>query len=195
MNENTSGKVIGYARVSTSDQHLDSQMDELNKRCEKIFTDKMSGAKSERPGLLQCMEFLREGDTLVITKLDRLGRSLKDLIQIVETLKSRGISIISIQDQIDTSTAHGKFFFHIFGAVAEFERDLIRSRTKNGLEAARARGRMGGRKVKMTPDKIETAKKLLATNMSPSTIAKQLGISRATLYNHIPGRGQELSIV
>jgi DNA invertase Pin-like site-specific DNA recombinase len=188
VNENISGKIVGYARVSTDDQNLDSQIDELSKRCEKIFTDKISGVKTDRPGLKQCLEFLRGGDILIITKFDRLGRSLKDLIQIVEMLKERNISIISVNDQIDTSTAHGKFFFHIFGAVAEFERDLIRQRTKAGLEAARSRGRMGGRKVKMTPDKIDIAKKLLSDkSISPKMVAKQLGISRATLYNHISG--------
>jgi DNA invertase Pin-like site-specific DNA recombinase len=187
-NGNVSGKYIGYARVSTDDQNLDSQIDALNKKCVKIFTDKISGAKADRVGLNQCLEFLREGDTLVITKLDRLGRSLKDLIQIVDMLKDRNISLYSINDQIDTSTAHGKFFFHIFGAVSEFERDLIRSRTQAGLTAARARGRNGGRRVKMTQEKIVIAKKLLSDrNISSSQIALQLGISKATLYNHISG--------
>lgn len=177
---------IGYARVSTEDQHLEGQLDELNKICERVFTDKLSGGRCEnRIGLQNCMEFLREGDVLVITKLDRLARSLKDLISIVETLKSRNIGVISLHDNIDTSTIQGTLFFHIFGAFAEFERGLIRERTKIGLTAARARGRCGGRPQKMSPDKVSTAKTLLETGMSPSHVAKQLGISRSTLYNYI----------
>lgn len=176
---------IGYARVSTEDQNLDSQMDDLNKICEKIFTDKISGSKSERPGLHQCLEFLRAGDVLVITKLDRLARSLKDLISLVEALRSRNIGVISIHDNIDTSTIQGTLFFHIFGAFAEFERGLIRERTLAGLASARARGRNGGRPLKMTTDKINTARTLLGAGMSPQSVAKQLGISRSTLYNYI----------
>lgn len=176
---------IGYARVSTEEQNLDSQLDLLGEKCEKVFTEKVSGAKSDRPKLQQCLEYMRSGDVLVISKLDRLARSLKDLIRIVETLKERDISIISIQDNIETTTAHGKFFFHIFGAVAEFERDLIRQRTNAGLAAARARGRLGGRKPKMTSEKILAAKKLLDGNLPASVVAKQLGVSRATLYNHL----------
>jgi len=178
---------IGYARVSTEEQNLDAQLDELNKRCDRVFTDKASGAKAERPGLDECFEYLRKGDVLVITKLDRLARSLKDLIEIVETLKKRGVDVVSIQDKIETATAQGRFFFHIFGAVAEFERDLIRQRTQAGLTAARARGRLGGRKLKMTRDKTEAAKKLLKTGMHPADVAKQLGVARSTLYTHIPG--------
>ena len=178
---------IGYARVSTHEQNLDAQIDELKKLCDKIFTDKASGAKSERTGLQDCFDYMRESDTLVITKLDRLARSLKDLVSIVETLKERKINLISIYDQLETETPQGRFFFHIFAAVAEFERDLIRQRTQVGLEAARVRGRKGGRKLKMTQEKIEAAKKLLAAGTHPKDTAKQLGISVSTLYAYIPG--------
>lgn len=178
---------IGYARVSTSEQNLDMQLDALNKiGCDEIFTDKMSGCRSEnRIGLQNCLNFLDEGDTLIIYKLDRLARSLKDLISIVESLKARNIGVISIHDNIDTSTIQGTLFFQIFGAFAEFERNLICERTRAGLESARNRGKLGGRPIKMTTSKIDTAKTLLETGMSPSNVAKQLGISRSTLYSHL----------
>lgn len=176
---------IGYARVSTDDQNLDAQIDELQKQgCGRIFQEKISGAKSDRPELQRCFDHLRKGDVLVVTKLDRLARNLKNLIDIVEQLNEMGVAFISVQDQIDTSTPQGKFFFHVFGAVAEFERDLIRERTKAGLTAARARGRIGGRKRIMTPEKIKAAKELLKQSFPPADVAKQLGISRATLYNY-----------
>jgi DNA invertase Pin-like site-specific DNA recombinase len=143
---------IGYARVSTAEQNLDAQLDALRQRCEKIFSDKISSRKDDRPGLQRCFDYLRAGDVLVVVKFDRLVRSLKELIQIVETLHKRGIDLQSLDDTIDTSTPHGKFFFHVFGAVAELERDLIQERTMAGLNAARARGRIGGRKPKMTPE-------------------------------------------
>ncbi len=176
---------IGYARVSTDDQKLDAQIDELEKQgCGKIFQEKISGAKSERPELKKCFDHLRKGDVLIVTKLDRLARNLKNLIEIVEQLNEMGVSFISVHDKIDTSTPQGKFFFHVFGAVAEFERDLIRERTITGLQAAKARGRVGGRKKKMTPEKIEDARKMLKT-MPSAKIAEMLGVSRATLYNNL----------
>src|SRR5829696_3337023 len=137
---------VGYARVSTFDQNLDLQKDALKRAgCEKIFTDTMSGAKAERPGLVQALTFTRTGDVLVVWKLDRLGRSLKNLIDVVTKLETLGIGFRSITESIDTTTSGGKLIFHIFGALAEFERDLIRERTQAGLTAARARGRKGGR--------------------------------------------------
>lgn len=179
---------IGYARVSTDDQVLDSQLDALKGRgCTKVFEEKESGRKAERPVLAKCLDYMREGDCLVIIKLDRLARSMRDLIEIVETLKKRGIDFMSINDHIETTTPQGKFFFHITGAVAELEADLIRERTCAGLAAARARGRVGGRKAKMTPEKIEAARKLLRDSTPPQEVAKLLGVARSTLYRHIPG--------
>jgi DNA invertase Pin-like site-specific DNA recombinase len=144
--------LIGYARVSTTEQNLDLQLDALTQaKCEKIFKDTISGAKSERPGLSQAMAFMREGDVLVVWKLDRLGRSWRDLIDIVSTLQERGIGFRVLQEAIDTTTPAGELIFHIFGALAEFERALIRQRTR-ALAAARARGRKGGRPRKFSGD-------------------------------------------
>ena len=139
----------------------------------------------------QCLDYLRTGDVLVVVKLDRLARSLKELIQMVETLSKRGIQINSLDDNIDTTTPQGKFFFHVFGAVAEFERDLIRQRTMAGLTAARARGRSGGRPCKMNREKTETVNALLKSGIDPLVVAKQVGISKATLYRYFP-RGKPL---
>src|SRR5437868_15191816 len=153
--------LIGYARVSTTDQTLDLQKDALEKiGCSKIFTDTASGAKAERKGLEEALDYVREGDTLVVWRLDRLGRSLKHLIETITTLNNRNIGFKSITENIDTTTSGGKLIFHIFGALAEFERDIIRERTKAGLAAARARGRTGGRpKAKNldTPRKVAIA--------------------------------------
>jgi DNA invertase Pin-like site-specific DNA recombinase len=152
---------IGYARVSTTDQELHLQNDELEKAgCSKIFKDTVSGAKSEREGLSECFNYLRAGDTLVVWKLDRLGRSLKDLIAQITKLEVLGAGFYSITENIDTTTAGGKLVFHIFGAMAEFERNLISERTKAGLEAARKRGRKGGRKRKLTDSQVEAMKKI-----------------------------------
>jgi DNA invertase Pin-like site-specific DNA recombinase len=142
---------VGYARVSTVEQNLDLQLDALTQAgCTKTFKDTISGAKAERPGLSEALEFLREGDVLTVWKLDRLGRSLRDLIDTINTLKERGIGFKSLQDAIDTTTAGGMLIFHVMGALAEFERALIRERTQAGLKAARARGRKGGRPSKFT---------------------------------------------
>lgn len=138
--------LIGYARVSTDDQNLDLQKDALkNAGCERIFEDTQSGAKAKRPGLNAALEFARPGDTIVIWRLDRLGRTMKNLIELVSQLETSDIGLKSLQESLDTSSSSGKLIFHIFGALAEFERNLIRERTQAGLEAARARGRMGGR--------------------------------------------------
>ena len=150
--------LIGYARVSTTDQTLDLQKDALEKAgCDRIFTDTASGAKAERVGLDEALSHLREGDTLVVWRLDRLGRSLKHLIETITKLNNRGIGFKSITEAIDTTTSGGKLIFHIFGALAEFERDIIRERTQAGLTAARARGRKGGRPKALTPKKAQMA--------------------------------------
>jgi DNA invertase Pin-like site-specific DNA recombinase len=179
---------IGYARVSTQDQTLALQKDALEKiGCNKIFTDTASGTKSERKGLDEALEYVREGDTLVVWRLDRLGRSLKHLIETITKLNNRKIGFKSIQENIDTTTSGGKLVFHIFGALAEFERDIIRERTQAGLIAARARGRKGGRpKALNTPKKVEMAQKLYADKSnSVDEICKTLNISRTTLYRYI----------
>ena len=184
---------IGYARVSTGDQNLDMQMDALNKiECDKIFTDKMSGARSDRPGLDEAMKFMREGDTLVVWKLDRLGRSLQHLIKVINELNDNGKYFMSLQENIDSISTGGKLIFHIFAALAEFERDIIRERTKAGIAAARARGRTGGRPRKMNAKKIEQAKKLMEDHSnSISEICKMLRISKSTLYRYLNGQADK----
>jgi DNA invertase Pin-like site-specific DNA recombinase len=179
---------IGYARVSTQDQNLDLQTDALNNEgCEKIYSDKISGTKREkREGLERALEDLREGDTLVVWKLDRLGRSVKDLVELVGELGKRGVGFQSVTDSIDTSTPAGRFFFHMMAALAQMERDLIVERTVAGLVAARAQGRVGGRKPKMTPSKLAAAKKLFENGTSHKEIAENLGVSLPTLYRWLP---------
>ena len=179
--------LIGYARVSTSDQTLDLQKDALEKAgCERIFTDTASGAKAERTGLDEALSYVRKGDTLVVWRLDRLGRSLKHLIETITKLNERGIGFKSITESIDTTTSGGKLVFHIFGALAEFERDIIRERTQAGLSAARARGRKGGRPKALTPKKAQQAQTLYNDkNRSIEEICRTLNISRATLYRYI----------
>ncbi len=182
--------LIGYARVSTNEQNLDLQRDALLKAgCSEknIFTDKITGTKAERIGLAQALSHLRAGDTFVVWRLDRLGRSLKHLIETVTKLREQNIAFKSITENIDTSTATGQLVFHIFGALAEFERNLIRERTIAGLESARARGRLGGRpELTGASSKVAMAKKLYAdkTNVIDD-ICKTLHISRATLYRYI----------
>ena len=182
--------LIGYARVSTQDQTLNLQKDALEKiGCSKIFTDTASGAATERKGLAEALEYVREGDSLVVWKLDRLGRSLKHLIDTISKLNNRKIGFKSITENIDTTTSGGKLIFHIFGALAEFERDIIRERTNAGLAAARARGRLGGRpkaKTLNTPKKVAMAQSLYDNkNNTIDDICKTLNISRATLYRYI----------
>jgi DNA invertase Pin-like site-specific DNA recombinase len=179
--------LIGYARVSTQDQNLELQRKALlDAGCEKIFDDKVSGSRSERPGLAQALEMLRDGDILVVWKLDRLGRSVKHLVDLVGELDELGVHFRSLTDSIDTSTASGRFFFHVMASLAEMERELTVERTRAGLEVARQLGRIGGRKRKMTDSKIDTAKKLLAGGTPPNDVAKDLGISVPTLYRWIP---------
>jgi DNA invertase Pin-like site-specific DNA recombinase len=179
--------LIGYARVSTNDQNLSLQKEALEKcGCEKIYEDKVSGTRANRPGLDKALEMLREGDTLVVWKLDRLGRSVKNLITLVSELNEKGIHFKSLTDSIDTTTPSGRFFFHVMASLAEMERDLIVERTKAGLEAAKKLGRKGGRKRKMTDSKIKSAKKLLENGIPPKDVANNLGISIATLYRWVP---------
>lgn len=184
--------LIGYARVSTGEQHLDLQIDALTQGgCEQIFRDEMSGAKAERPGLREAWQMLRKGDTLVVWRLDRLGRSLKDLVLRMEELEQRGIGFQSLQESIDTASAAGKLQFHVFSALAEFERELIRERTMAGLRAARARGRLGGRPRAMTADKIKLAAKLMVDPELPiPEICSMLNVSRATLYRYVGPGGE-----
>ena len=179
---------IGYARISTADQSLDLQTDALKAAgCEKFFQDVASGAKDERKGLADAVEFSRAGDVLTVWKLDRLGRSLKHLIETVNHLHEKGVGFASVQENIDTTTPGGKLIFHVFGALAEFERELIRERTNAGLKAARARGRTGGRKQKLTPKQIEMAKAMVSDpNISISAICETLKISKPTLYRYAP---------
>jgi DNA invertase Pin-like site-specific DNA recombinase len=181
--------LIGYARVSTQDQTLDLQTDALTRAgCEKIFTDTTSGSKSERPGLQDAMNHLRAGDTLVVWRLDRLGRTLKHLIVLITDLSEKGIGFKSLQESIDTTTSGGKLIFHIFGALAEFEREIIKERTNAGLQAARARGRFGGRPTIQSrdPKKVALARKLYAERGMPVTeICETLHIGRSTLYRYL----------
>ena len=179
--------LIGYARVSTTDQNLDLQIDALTKvGCEKIFDDKISGTRADRPGLARAMELLRKDDTLVVWKLDRLGRSVKNLVDLVADLQKHGIHFKSLTDSIDTGTPSGRFFFHVMASLAEMERELTAERTRAGLEVARQLGRKGGRKRQMTDSKIESAKKLLANGIPPRDVAANLGVSVPTLYRWIP---------
>ena len=179
--------LVGYARVSTQDQTLDLQKDALEKiGYTKIFTDTASGAKAEREGLEDALEYVREGDILVVWRLDRLGRSLKHLIKTITELNNRKIGFKSIQENIDTTTSGGKLVFHIVGALAEFERDIIRERTQAGLTAARARGRKGGRPKALTPRTVQQAKTLYNDRTySIDEICRTLHVSRATLYRYL----------
>ena len=179
--------LVGYARVSTQDQNLDLQRDALTKAgCERVFTDVMSGSKEDRLGLQDSLTFMRRGDVLVVWRLDRLGRSLKHLIENVNQLADKGIGFRSLQENIDTTTSGGKLIFHMFGALAEFERDVIRERTQAGLQAARARGRQGGRPRVLEGKKLALARSMYEDmNQSPKDICETLGISRSTLYRSV----------
>jgi DNA invertase Pin-like site-specific DNA recombinase len=179
---------IGYVRVSKQEQHEALQIDALKAAgCEKWFVDKMTGSKAERKGLDEALAYVRPGDTFVVWKLDRAGRSLTHLIELLKGLQERGIEFISLTEQIDTTTPGGKLIFHLMGALAEFERDLIRERTNAGLAAAKARGRVGGRPRKLkTNGKVALARRMFADQShSIPEICVALGIARATLYRYV----------
>jgi len=179
--------LIGYARVSTHDQTLHLQKDALEKAgCEKIFTDQVSGTKAERKGLTEALSHLREGDTLVVWRLDRLGRSLRHLIDTITALQERGVGFKSLTENIDTTTSGGKLVFHIFGALAEFEREIIRERTQAGLASARSRGKVGGRPKALTPKEIQMLNNMAADkSLTVADLCKTLGIGRTTFYRYV----------
>jgi DNA invertase Pin-like site-specific DNA recombinase len=179
---------IGYARVSTQEQDLALQIDALTKEgCEKIFQEKASGAQRDRPELKAALSYMRQGDTLVVWKLDRLARSMKQLIETIESFQDRGIALKSLQDPIDTSSPSGKLVFHIFAALAEFERGVIRERTAAGLRAARERGRIGGRPPALSAKDIQVAKAMLKDpDITVTAVAHRLNVAASTLYRHIP---------
>lgn len=178
---------IGYARVSTDDQNLDLQRDALKRAsCNVIYEEAASGKSTARPELEQCRKALRPGDTLVVWRLDRLGRSLPDLVQIVAELEQLGIGFESLSEKIETGSAAGKLVFHVFAALSEFERNLIRERTQAGLAAARARGRAGGRKPKLDEQQVREIKALLRDpDIQVADVARRYGVSRTTLYKHV----------
>lgn len=179
--------LVGYARVSTSGQDFGMQMDALNEAgCERVYRDVASGTKAARPGLAEALDYVRAGDTLVVWRLDRLGRSLSHLIEVVRGLNDGGVGFRALQEQVDTTTAGGKLVFHVFGALAEFERELIRERTAAGLKAARARGRVGGRRKLMTPEQVRQASLLLDNpDCNVGEICRTFGVHRATLYRNV----------
>jgi DNA invertase Pin-like site-specific DNA recombinase len=183
------GDVLGYARVSTGDQDVAGQ----NMRLEeagaiKVFTDVRSGKSMDRPGLTELLAYARKGGTLAVVRLDRLGRSLAELISIVEQLKARGVALLSLEERIDTSSAAGELIFHVFGAIAHFERRLIAERTKDGIAAARARGKVPGRQP-VDLNKVQAAIKLVEAGLSPTEAATQLGLGRSTVYREIAAAG------
>lgn len=174
---------IGYCRISTEDQTSDLQVDALEEAgCSRVFADVMSGSRDDRPQLAACLDYLREGDVLVVWKLDRLGRSLKHLLQIIEELAGRRIGFVSLTENFDTTSAGGKLIFSIFGAVAEYERSLIRDRTISGLAAARRRGNVGGRPSLVDSGKLAVARQQLSAGATTQEAATSIGVSRATLY-------------
>jgi DNA invertase Pin-like site-specific DNA recombinase len=184
--------LIGYARVSTPEQDLTPQLDALRDAgCEKTFTDKASGAKANRAGLAEALSHARAGDVLVVWKLDRLGRTMKGLVDLAAELTERGIGFRSLTDGIDTVGTAGKLIFHILAAMAEMERDLIRERTTAALIVARREGRVGGRKTVMTPKRLEAARTLLSSGMTMREVAPAIGVSVPTLYRHFPAPVQD----
>jgi DNA invertase Pin-like site-specific DNA recombinase len=180
---------VGYARVSTRDQNPDAQTDALRAAgCEKIFVEHASGVLAKRPALDDALDYLRDGDTLVVTKLDRLGRSVRNLKEVAEGLQLRGVGLKALSQGIDTTTPGGRLFFHMLAAIAEFEHDLIVERTHDGLAAARARGRKGGGRHKMTPTKARQARAMYdEKTYTVQQIAETFGVSRGTIYRHLTG--------
>lgn len=191
----SSGDLLGYARVSTADQNEGLQLDALRDAgCSRTFVERASGARAERPELARLLDHLRPGDTIVVWRLDRLGRTLRELIELVNDLGHRDVGFRSLREAIDTTTPAGRLTFHLFGALAEFERDLIRERTQAGLAAARARGRRGGRPTVMTPDKLAVARAMLAERdeggnhrHTVGAVANTIGVSRASIYRAVSG--------
>jgi DNA invertase Pin-like site-specific DNA recombinase len=185
------GHLLGYARVSTTDQQPHLQVDALDRAgCYRVFTETSSGASADRPVFEQVLDQLRPGDTLVVWKLNRLGRSLRHLVDTVTGLADHGVEFRSLQEAIDTTTPGGKLVFHMFAALAEFERDLVRERTSAGLAAARARGRQGGRPSVLTGHKLQVAQEMYASGQyTVAAIAKTLGVSRASVYRHVTCAG------
>lgn len=174
---------IGYARVSTGEQDTALQTDALRKEgCERVFEDIVSGAKTDRPGLTAVLGYLREGDTLIVWRLDRLGRSLPHLIEVIGSLETRGIGLRSLNEAIDTTTPSGRLIFHVFGALGQFERDLIRDRTKAGLAAAAARGRKGGRKPVVNSEKLQRARDYISNGLNVREAAARIKVGKTALY-------------
>jgi len=177
--------ILGYARVSTGDQDVAGQTMRLEQAgAIKVFTDVRSGKSMDRPGLTELLAYARPGDTLAVVRLDRLGRSLGELLTIVTALKERGIALLSLEEKLDTSSAAGELVFHVFGAIAHFERRLIAERTKDGIAAARAKGKLPGRRP-LDPEKASAALKLVVAGTSPTEAARQLGLGRATVYREM----------
>jgi DNA invertase Pin-like site-specific DNA recombinase len=192
LNRQSQAKMlIGYARVSTDDQKVDLQRDALTRvgvDLERMFEDKLSGMRADRPGLAAALKAVRDGDVLVVWRLDRLGRSLKDLIVLADDLKKRGVQLRSLSEGIDSSTIGGELVFHMFGAIAQFERNLIRERTRAGLASARAKGKVGGRKPGLTTKDIAVAKAMLRdSDITVAEVARRMGVAKGTLYRHLPG--------
>jgi DNA invertase Pin-like site-specific DNA recombinase len=185
------GGILGYARVSTGDQDVAGQTMRLERAgAIKVFTDVISGKSMERPGLAELVAYARKGDTLAVVRLDRLGRSLAELLATVEALRGHGIALLSLEEKIDTSSAAGELIFHVFGAIAHFERRLISERTRDGIAAARAKGKLPGRQpLDMT--KVHAAIKLIEASISPTEAARQLGLGRSTIYREMRRLGVE----
>ncbi|HME84741.1 MAG TPA: recombinase family protein [Roseiarcus sp.] len=189
------GDVLGYARVSTGDQDFAGQTMRLQEAgAIKVFTDVRSGKSLDRPGLTELLAYARKGDTLAVVRLDRLGRSLAELISIVEQLKARDIALLSLEEKIDTSSAAGELIFHVFGAIAHFERRLIAERTKDGIAAARAKGKRPGRKP-VDSEKVRAALKLVEAGLSPTAAAKQLSLGRSTVYREMSLAGSTVPTI
>ena len=187
---------VGYARVSTRDQSPALQLDSLRQAgCERTFMEKASGAQRDRPELSAALDYIRAGDTLVVWKLDRLARSVRQLVETAEDLQQRGIGLRVLTQQIDTTTPGGRLVFHVFAAMAEFERELILERTHAGLVAAKALGRRGGRKPAMGPSEVKRAKAMLTDpTITVEEVARQMGVQPSTLYRHIPGGRSSLAV-
>jgi DNA invertase Pin-like site-specific DNA recombinase len=182
--------LIGYARISQDTQSIDLQIDALTAAgCEKTFTDAMSGSRNDRPGLKQALEFVRSGDSICVWRLDRLGRSLPHLIQLMQDLDRRGIGFRSLTEAIDTTTPGGRLTYNLFSCLAEFERCVLRERTRAGLQAARQRGRLGGRPKLLTAEKTDAARRLLESGTPVRDVAAALAVSAPTIYRHFPRGG------